>query len=125
MTARTGQIRQDNLDGTTTVVERGYLDRTPSQDRATGMEQPRQFREHILDMTSESGPLGQDSWDRTSGTGQSGQDSRDKTVSAGQPHRQPGQISLERTEMTGLSGPDSLTVVSGVFPITLEGGHGR
>jgi hypothetical protein len=60
-----------------------------------------------MDMTSESGPLEQDSWDRTSGTGQLGQDSRDKTVSVGQPHRQPGQISLERIEMTGLSGPDS------------------
>jgi hypothetical protein len=53
-------------------------------------------------MTSLTGPLGQDNWDRTSGKGQS-----DRTVSTGWPDRQPGQVSLERTEMTGLPGHDS------------------
>jgi hypothetical protein len=54
------------------------------------MEQLCQLREDIRDMTSLTGPLGQDSWDRT--------------VSPGRPERQPRQVSLERTEMTGLPG---------------------
>jgi hypothetical protein len=50
--------------------------------------------------------LGQDHSDRTGGTGYQRQDSRDGTVSTGRPDRQPGQVSLERTEMKGLPGHD-------------------
>jgi hypothetical protein len=42
----------------------------------------------------------------TSQTGQLGQDIRDRTVSKGQPNRQPGQGSLERTEIIGLPEQD-------------------
>ncbi len=84
MTTRIGQLRQDNRDGTTTVVERGYL----GQDI-----QLRQGNQNGTIVPVE--------------TGQLGQDIRVRTVSIGRPDRQPGLVSLERTEMTGLPGHDS------------------
>jgi hypothetical protein len=73
-------------DGTTMAVERG---------------------QNIWNMTSGTGSLGQDNWDRTSRTGQLGQDSWDRTALTGRPDGRPGQVSLERTEMTELPGNDS------------------
>jgi hypothetical protein len=61
MTARTGQLRQDNHGGTTTAVERGYL----------GQEfQLRQGNRDGTTMPAERGHLGHDIWDRTTQTGQ-------------------------------------------------------
>jgi hypothetical protein len=42
--------------------------------------------------------------DKTAGTGHLGKDNWDRTVSTGRPEMQPGQVSLKRTEMTGLPG---------------------
>jgi hypothetical protein len=98
MTLRTGQLRQVNRDGTTTASERGYLG------------QGIQLRQGNWDRTIvpiERGHLGQDHSNKTAGTGHLGQDSQDSTVSKGWPDRQPGQVSLEKTEMTGLPGHDS------------------
>jgi hypothetical protein len=81
MTARTRQLRQDNQDGTTTAVERGYL----GQDIQ----------------------LRQGHSDKTAGTGHPGKDSRDRAVSTGRPDRQNGQVSLERTKKTVPPGHDS------------------
>jgi hypothetical protein len=58
-------------------------------------------------MTSGTLHLGQEHSDKTAGTGHLGKDSRDRTVSTGWPDRQPGQVSLERTEMTVLPGHNS------------------
>jgi hypothetical protein len=55
----------------------------------------------------ERGHLEQNIRDRTTLTGPLGQDIQDRTVSKGQPDKQPGQLSQERTEMTGLPGHDS------------------
>jgi hypothetical protein len=44
------------------------------------MEQLCQLREDICDITSWTGPLGQDSWDRTSGKGHLGQDSLNRSA---------------------------------------------
>jgi hypothetical protein len=61
------------------------------------MEQPCQLTGH----------LGHNILDRTTRKGQLGQDSRDGTVSTDWPTGQPGQVSLERTEMEGLPGNES------------------
>ncbi len=58
-------------------------------------------------MPVERGLLRQDHSDWIAGTGHPGQDSRDRTVSTDRPDRQPEQVSLERTKMTGLPGHDN------------------
>jgi hypothetical protein len=68
MTARTGQLRQDNRDGTTTVVKRGYL--------GQGI-QLRQGNQDGTTMPVERGLLGHGNWDSTTRqTRKMGQDIR-------------------------------------------------
>jgi hypothetical protein len=63
------------------------------------------------DRIAGTGQLGLNSRERTAGTGQPGQESWDRIVSTGHSRQvgltsQPGQVSLERTEMTELQGHD-------------------
>jgi hypothetical protein len=88
------QLRQEIGDGTTMPFERGHLEHD------------------IWDRITRLGELGQDIWDRNVRTGHLRQERQDRTVWTGQfwqvrPTGQPGQVSREKTEMTGLPGNDS------------------
>ncbi len=87
MTARTGQLRQDNRDGTTMAVERGYM----GQDI-----QLRQGNQDGTTMPVERGHLGHDIWDRNTPTRQLGQDIWERTVGTGQSQQVGPTGSLDR-----------------------------
>jgi hypothetical protein len=70
------------------AVERGYL--------GQGI-QIRQGNQDGTTVPVERGHLGHDIWDKTTQTRQLGQDSL-----TGRTDRQPGQVRLDKTEMTGL-----------------------
>jgi hypothetical protein len=77
MTARTGQLRQDNQDGKTMAVEREYLGhdiqlRQDNQDRI--------LRASLGRKSGTTGQLGQDSWDKTVLTDEPGNDRDDRTA---------------------------------------------
>ncbi len=96
MTARKRQLRQDNRDGTTTAVTRGYMGHDIQLGQGIGDRTTVPIERGHLGLTSGTGPLGEGSWDRTTRRGQLGQDIRDRTVGTGQ-SQQVGQTgSLDR-----------------------------